>query len=93
VYLGSIAENVKILMYQSCPSKIISYRAMREMFVKFILPQQFLFSKSEERIYLPDYLQNFGFSVGGRTHYVVKNNSENLPLGPITTFESPFLES
>ncbi|MDR0918133.1 MAG: hypothetical protein LBM93_02625, partial [Oscillospiraceae bacterium] len=93
VYLDSVAENTKILMYQNCPSKIISYQAMRDMFVKFILPQQFLFSNPEERIYLPDYLQNFGFSVSGRTHYVVSNSSKDLPLGSITTFELPFSES
>lgn len=64
--LKDIPDNARIFLYQHKPQKIISYKCMREMFIRLVIPQLFAFRPPSERLYIPDHIKGITLPYFGR---------------------------
>jgi len=67
---SEIPINAQIFMYQHDPKKIISYQNIKQMFIKLILPQQYAFRPSYEKLYIPDHIKAISLPYFGRPIYL-----------------------
>lgn len=66
---SEIPINAQVFMYQHDPRKIISYQNIKQMFIKLILPQQYAFRPSYEKLYIPDHIKAISLPYFGRPIY------------------------
>lgn len=67
-----LPDNAQIFLYQHQPSYIMPYQNMKEIFIRFYLPQLYAFRTGSERIMIPDYLTSITLPYFGRVLYVKK---------------------
>lgn len=67
---AELPDNVQIFLYQHQLPYIMPYQNMKEIFIRFYLPQLYAFRTGAERILIPDYLTSITLPYFGRVLYI-----------------------
>jgi len=67
---ADLPDNAQVFLYQHRPEYLMPYDNMRELFIRFYLPQLYAFRIGTERMMIPDYLTSLSLPYFGRVLYI-----------------------